>query len=274
MESNFVNIEGVKLFYQEENLSEKNIIFFFHGNSSSHRTWEKQISSIFLSNYRLIAFDLPAHGLSEPASVATANYSLPGIAKVMAEAVIQLTGNKKYLLVGVSIGTNIIAEMIGIGLRPRGILLAGPCIISKEYPVDKIIIPDTKINIFFEDEPSNEDLIDSNKLAVNYPSNEQMEVFLSDFKLVKDNFRSRIAQSIAKGKYNDQIGLIKKGEMSVLIIFGKDDHAFYSSYLDDASMPLWRNTIVKINGAGHWVHLDEPELFTKFLAEYAADLFI
>lgn len=40
-------------------------ILFVHGASQNKLSWIKQLNSHFLRNFRLIAFDLRGHGLSE-----------------------------------------------------------------------------------------------------------------------------------------------------------------------------------------------------------------
>jgi pimeloyl-ACP methyl ester carboxylesterase len=264
----FIDISGTKLYYAEKNQTANQTIFFLHGNSSSHETWEYQFNSRLLSEYRLVAFDLPAHGFSDNSD----DYSLPGIARIMANAVVKLASNKPYMLVGVSLGTNIISESMAFDLFPNGIVLAGPCIINNEYSADKIMIPDTKIGVGFIDDPPKEDLLALNQLAYNYHDEKKAELFLKNFKSVKDGFRSKVGQTLADGNFNDQIELVKKKKIPLLVIFGKADPAIDPHYLDRANLPLWRDAIIKLEGAGHWVHLDEPEQFCQLLADFARDV--
>ena len=273
MPNSFVTISETRVSYSEKNEGSSFIIFFFHGNSSSHRTWHEQFASAELSQFRLVAFDLPAHGSSDAASAITSNYALPQIAKLMSEAVRELSAGKPYLLVGESLGTNIVAEMLALGATPKGLLLAGPCIVGKDHMPDKFIIPDTCIGLCFIDDPGDDDLLSLCQLAINHLDTEKQQLFTSDFRSVKDKFRSSIGQAFADGIFNDEIALLKAKGAPVLVVFGEADQAIYSDYLDNAGLPLWRDKVIKLDGAGHWVHLDEPDLFTQLLKNFATDVF-
>ncbi len=64
MEHQFLQINNIRLAYVEQNLTATKTIIFVHGNSLSSKMWQKQFNSELLKEYRLIAFDLPAHGKS------------------------------------------------------------------------------------------------------------------------------------------------------------------------------------------------------------------
>ena len=273
MEGKYINARSVNIFYLEKNPEGRHCIFFLHGNSSSHNTWKFQFESPILSQYRLVAFDLPAHGYSDAASHITDGYSLPGMASLMAGAILQLSGSNPYLLVGVSLGTNIIAEMMLLNIKPAGILFAGPSIFNAGYLTGRMAIPGTKIAVFFQDDLSEEDIQDMEELAYNFRSEEKTKVFHREIGQVKSRFRSSLLQTVTDGKYKDEIESIRTSGLPVCIIVGEDDQAYFSDYLDGAGLPAWNNEIIKIKGAGHWVHLDEPEKFTRLLSDYAEDIF-
>jgi len=42
MDKNYIDVEGIKLFYLEKNEATRLTIFFFHGNSGSSNAWRKQ----------------------------------------------------------------------------------------------------------------------------------------------------------------------------------------------------------------------------------------
>lgn len=50
-------------------------IVFVHGNSLSAFTYQSQFDSQLVDQYHLVAFDLPGHGLSEPAKNPGTMYS-------------------------------------------------------------------------------------------------------------------------------------------------------------------------------------------------------
>src|SRR5688572_27792061 len=93
MQKKFISIEGIKLMYLEKNPGVKKTIFFIHGNSGSSQTWSKQLASPLFSDFRLIAFDLPAHGSSASSTTPDIDYSPIDLGKMMAAAMNTLAGH-------------------------------------------------------------------------------------------------------------------------------------------------------------------------------------
>ena len=62
-------------------------IVFVHGNSCSSRAFEHQLAGALANAFRVIAFDLPGHGDSAPASDPARAYTLGGHASAIARAV-------------------------------------------------------------------------------------------------------------------------------------------------------------------------------------------
>ena len=271
MEIQFLELASLKIAYIEKNKEAVQTIFFIHGNSVSKRSWRKQYNSAKLSAYRMVVIDLPAHGDSEVADAT--DYTLPGLAKIMFEAVQQLAGNKPYILAGISIGTNIITEMLSYDIQPKGLVLAGPCILGKDYPVEKLVKPNTHVGVGFSDEPDENDLYSyCNEASLSTDALDK-DIFIKDFKAVKNPFRSLFAQSIASVAYNDEIELLKEKNIPALVVFGKDELVIDPCYLDNAALPLWHKTIYKIDGASHLVNIDQPVLFNELLYEFAEEIF-
>ncbi len=109
--------KDITLSYVEENELFDETIFFIHGNSGSSNTWRKQLSSEILSTYRLVAFDLPGHGAS-PALENPEGYNVIYLAKLIAAAIRKLSKGV-YYIIGLSLGTNICAEMISFDISPK-----------------------------------------------------------------------------------------------------------------------------------------------------------
>ncbi|MCO5239238.1 MAG: alpha/beta hydrolase [Chitinophagaceae bacterium] len=269
LEQQKITVGGTDICYVETNKDRGSTVFFLHGNSSCHRTWDAQLASEKLQQYRMIAFDLPAHG----ASGTMPDYSLTALGKIMAAAVEQLSDGKPYLLAGVSLGTNIIAEMLSYSVQPEALVLAGPCVIGKHRSLEKIAIPGTAIGGSFTDSPSTEEMNACIRLMNADQSPQLTAQLISAYLSVKDNFRSKLGQSVAAGNYSDELALLEKKHIPVLVVFGTADAAIYPDYLDAVSLPLWNNEIIKIADAGHWVHLDKPEVFNDLLEQIAADVF-
>ena len=138
MEQKFILIDGISIAYFEKNCEKENSIFFIHGNSSSSAIWLKQFESELLSGYRLIAFDLPAHGASGALNGSGIEYGLPVLGKIMAAAVKESAGDGAYIIAGLSLGTNIVAEMLAHTIAPAGVIVIGSCMIGGEYTMERV----------------------------------------------------------------------------------------------------------------------------------------
>lgn len=270
MDYNYLNLNNIQLAYLDQNTDSEKIIFFIHGNSVSSSTWKEQFNNQLFQDYRLIAIDLPAHGESDASAHPFLDYNIPGLGSIMATAIRVLAGSHPYLLVSLSLGTCILAEALEFGLHPQGIVLAGSCIVGGEYTLDKVIKPNTNVHVVFtEQSPENEVREYAKEVML---SNDRVEEFVSDYYKVKPLFRSHLMSSIQDQKYNDHIELITATQKALLVVFGKDEQIVNADYLDDAPLNLWRDTIFKLPGASHLLHLDQPEAFNQLLIDYVSDV--
>ncbi len=273
MQLKSVSVNNLSLAYYEQNEDADHTIFFVHGNSASGKAWAKQFQGSHLLPYRLIAFDLPAHGQSDPLNGSAFNYSFPDLGKVLHDAVKVLSGNKPYILAGVSIGTNIVTESVAHGLTPAGVVLVGACVLGGEYTVEKVTHDDPLIGIGFSDKISEDDLKAYSKLGFDSVDGDDWKAFETDFRKVKDGFRGKMATSFMSGDYNDEVKLLREQPALLLVIFGENERVCRIDYLDDARLNLWKGQIYKIPAAGHFVQTDQPLVFNKMVAAFAGDVF-
>ncbi len=273
MEKQFIIVEGIQIAYLEQNSNSNKTIFFIPGNSVSSRTWRKQIGDPQFADYRLIAFDLPAHGDSGSFSDTNYVYSLPQLGKLMAAALLQLINNRPYVIAGVSLGTNIVSEMLSTAIQPKGLVLAGPSVAGEKISVENIVKPGTHVGVVFMDDANSEDV--KKYAAETSLSNdeEDLQLFLEDYWAVRKPFRSSLAQSIADKNYSDEILLLQQKNIPALMVFGEDEKVVENDYLNGVQLPLWKNKIFKIAGASHLVHIDQPKAFNKLMKDFVEECF-
>lgn len=271
MKNKTLSVCDVTIAYTEKNADASKTIFFLHGNSQSSNAWRKQLNSSVLSDWRLVAFDLPAHGASGfPGKQYCA---VPKLAQLLREAIKKLMDDKPYILAGISLATNIIAEMLAFDLHPSGIILAGPCVIGDNITLEKMMKPNMHVQVLFMDDAGEQNVqlyaMDTSASR----DEEDMQSILKDYHSVQKGFRSLLGESIQQGKFNDEINLLRKTNTPLLIIFGEDEKVIDPGYLDEIEIPLWQNQIFKIEGASHLVNIDEPEKFNELAAKYAEEMF-
>jgi pimeloyl-ACP methyl ester carboxylesterase len=270
MKRKYLQVEALTLSYLEQNPTAPSTIVFIHGNSGSAQSWRKQYASPLLQEFRHIILELPGHGsstLCEPASC-----SVTGLARICGKALELLHDDKPFILAGISLATNIIAEMLAFQPVPKGLVLAGPCIVGKEYPLQSQIKNETHVHVVFQDEPDAAHLLAYVRETSVSTDPEDLEWFIKDFKAVQSPLRSMLAQSIAEGKFSDEVTLISESGLPVLLIFGEDEKIIETSYLDTSPINLWEDQIFKISGASHLVNIDQPMAFNQLLARYGQDI--
>ncbi len=272
MHPQYITVEGIRLAYLEKNPAGEKIIFFIHGNSSSSNAWRAQFESELLSGHRLIAFDLPAHG----GSASSPDYSLPGLGRVIAMAVNQLAGGQEYIISGVSLGVNIVAEMLGQPIQPKGIVVISSCAIGGAYTMEVVFKPGADMRPSLEDDVSMEELRQywtRAGLCIHDEDHEKYRSFEKDYYAVQDNFRSKMFATVMAGHIGDEIALFRQSDIPILVLFGAEEKVCNIDYLDDAGLQLWQNKVFKIPGAGHFVHADLPESTNELMAAFAKDVF-
>lgn len=271
MISKFLELDNIRIAYWEKNKEAFKTIFFIHGNSMSKNCWRKQFDGAELKEYRIIAIDLPAHGDSGVEDEFF--YTLPNIAKKMSKVIAILARLQPYIISGVSLGTNIVAEMLSFEVNPVGLIFAGPCIAGENLGIEKFAKPNTHVGVVFTDEPDFKDVISYAHETSLSDIKEDLDYFLNDYKRVKSPFRSSIGKSIFEKNYSDEIALINKKNIPCLIVFGKDEKVIDCDYLDNIKLPLWNKAIFKIEGASHLVNVDQPAEFNNLVAKFGADVF-
>lgn len=219
----------------------------------SKGSWYKQFHSDLSSAYRLIAFDLPCHGDSE-SPIHSNDYSVKRMAEIIASAVNLLADGKPYIIAGFSLGTNVLAEMLAYNIKPVGLVLASPSIVSDEIPIASFLKPNTHIGVLYQENPEENDVMLYARESSLSEEEEDINVVLEDYKKTAKTFRHFLAASIAEKNYSDEIELIQKQNVPALIVFGKEEQHLETAYLDNVELPLWRNEIFKIPGASHPVN--------------------
>src|SRR3989304_7031405 len=108
MQHKEIQINGKKIAYYESD-GKGQAVVMIHGTSLSSLSFRKQFESPLGERYRLIAIDLPGHGMSDNALEPEKTYTLPGNADILVSFVKQL-GLQKAVFVGWSLGAYVTLE--------------------------------------------------------------------------------------------------------------------------------------------------------------------
>lgn len=246
------------------------IIFFVHGNSQNAGSWDLQMMDENLSSqYKLVSFDLPGHGDSDWFSDYTALYNPKEFSKVL-ETVLGAYDAEEFILVGLSYGTNIIAEITEPLINCKGIVLAGSCILSQEVTpamvFKEINVPPVTLMPY----PAEEDVIKFCSL-ISYSDISLRQTYIESFKKTDPVFREELGKTMVACDWGDEIQNIRNHKLLVLVIFGEEEALVHTNYLDNV-VPAWNQKSYLINGAGHLVNQERPGEFNQLLYSFASEV--
>jgi pimeloyl-ACP methyl ester carboxylesterase len=124
-------------------------VVLIHGNSSSSRIFSRQLDGPLGRRFRLVAIDLPGHGLSEDARDPCA-YSLPGHGRAV-KAVVDALGLTNAHFVGWSLGGHVLLEMAPDLPEASGFVILGTPPISSRSRRDGAFLPHPTMGVIFND---------------------------------------------------------------------------------------------------------------------------
>ncbi len=102
---------GVRLHVREWGQADGPPILFIHGWSQNHLCWDKQYESALRNEFRLVAYDLRGHGMSE-APPGPGPYTDAGLWADDLAAIIDRLGLERAVLVGWSYGAFVICDYL------------------------------------------------------------------------------------------------------------------------------------------------------------------
>jgi len=248
------------------------VIIFIHGNSSSLEVWSDVVNNSLLSDYKLITLDLPGHGKSFRSTEPEKDYTLIGMANQLKNFIKELA-LKDYVIVGHSLGSNIVGEATeGFG-SCKGILVMGPSIIGEGLTVADIFKPNPNVGAYFMPEPTNEqlDLLVAD-VAYNIAT-AQKEFIIAYFKNTDPQVRLQMAAAVAKQEYTDEINNLEQTKVPLAVVFGEEDKLCNTAYLDKVPFAKWGNKTFLLPNSGHFSQLDQPQALTALIKEFAQDCF-
>jgi pimeloyl-ACP methyl ester carboxylesterase len=240
-------------------------LFFLHGNSNSSRLWAEQIRDNRFTRYRMVLLDLPWHG--ESAAGAEQDCNVRSMGQIMADVVKQLANNKPYMLIGFSLGSNVLAEMLAYGLDPCGIFLAGASLVGSGIIPADVVNPGPAATVLYT-EGSPDEMVDAyiNDTSIHADAAHRV-LIKEDYYKVKAPFRSLLGASIPAGLYSDEIALLLGQHVPLLVAYGADDKITPPWLLDGFGIK-----VIKVPGASHLVMMDQPAVFNELLESFIQEV--
>lgn len=250
--------------------SGKNAIIFIHGNSMNCDTWLPQLEDKELnSKFQLIVFDLPGHGQSGWYKHNTAGYR-PKEIGLFIKRILEEYPIERFLLVGLSYGTNIIGEIQTPLPGCVGIMLESPCIINDVFTAAEILTPGPNGHVIVAANPTDQELHDYTFL---HERNKEVgERFIKSYRATDPALREELGKAMFESDFTDELENIRSWKVPVCVAFGREETLIKKHYLD-AYEPLWNKKVYFIEKAGHLINEEEPTAFNELLLSFASEVF-
>jgi pimeloyl-ACP methyl ester carboxylesterase len=265
----FITINDLKIGYQKIERSDKAIIFLHH-NSGSAAVWDGQWNDSRFDAYTLIRIDLPGQGRSSYSIRPEKDYNLPGMGHVLAEAVEHLDIGD-YVIATLSISGNIAGEAAHQLTGCKGFFMTGASVIGEGITPADILLPFEYGAVLFEENPRDDELKNYIQGLVFSNHDNTLADLIAWYRHTDPLLRSALGQSIAAGKWTDEIHHLEISRKPVVLVYGENERIINRNYIQKASDGKWRDNIKLLDKAGHLANLDQPDEFNRLLLEFAGE---
>jgi non-heme chloroperoxidase len=258
---------GLRLHVREWGRADGSPILFIHGLSQSHLCWAKQYHSALASEFRLVAYDLRGHGMSE-APLEPEHYTDGALWADDLAAVIGQLRLDRPVLVGWSYGGFVICDYIRAHGQDRiaAIDFVAGGVKLGEAAFGTLIGPgflDNFADITADDLPTN--IRGVRALVRAFPTKplppDDVETLLCSSMTVPAQIRANLGARQIDGE-----DVLRTLEVPLLVTQGRADTIVLPAMAEHVlatcptAEPSW------YDGVGHTAHLEQPERFNRELA--------
>ncbi len=245
-------------------------IVMLHGSGNSIEAFRRQFSSPLAESHRLIAIDLPGHGLSGNADDPAMAYTLEGLTATVAE-VLSAVGCTKAAVFGWSLGGHIALQLAATTPLVKGLFLTGappvalnPLGLLRGFKASLSVLLATK-SVFSE-----RDVERFERLCF---GDSGTEMFRAMIRRSDGRVRVNFVRSLTRGEGVDQRAFIEKATIPIAILNGEHDPFVRRSYLEHLKFAnLWRGRCHLVPGTGHSPFWHAPDIFNPVLGAFMRDL--
>ena len=261
---------GLKLHVREWGKADGPPILFSHGWSQNHLCWVKQYEDGLADEFRLVAYDLRGHGMSD-APIEPAHYTDDKLWADDLAAIIAELGLQRTVLVGWSYGAFVICDYIrGYGQeRVAAIDFVEGVTRLGEAAFGSLIGPgflDHFVDATADDLPTNIRAMRSFVRAclAKPVSDDDLETAVCWNVAVPASIRANLA-----ARDLDYDDVLRRLEMPLLVTQGRADSVVLPAMAEHILSTCPTAEASWYDGVGHAPHLEEPVRFNRELAELA-----
>ncbi len=241
-------------------------LLLIHGNSAAKEVFTHQFKA-FRDRYRVIAFDLPGHGVSSNADPER-DYSVEAFADV-AEDVLKDSGVSNPAVFGWSLGGYIALELAARGYPIRALSISGtpplgvvPEDVGRAYDANSHFVLASKI---FLSPAETRDFATS----TTGPKSAETLPFHRAVRRTDGRARSYTLGKLQIVDWPRQMRFLRAGTVPLAILNGSDDPFLVPAYFLDLKLAsLWTGRPADIPEGKHAPFLLKPDIFNARLADF------
>jgi pimeloyl-ACP methyl ester carboxylesterase len=258
---------GLRLHVREWGKANGPPILFVHGLSQNHLCWDKQYESALADEFRLVAYDLRGHGMSE-APLEPQHYTDGRLWAGDVAAIIDELLLDRPVLVGWSYGSFVICDYVRAHGQDRIAALGfvGGAVKLGEAAFGTLIGPgflDHFVDATADDLPSNirgmRGLV--RVFAATPLASDDHETLLCSSMTVPARIRANLAAR--EIDYDDVLRIL---EVPLLVTHGREDTVVLPAMAEHVVATCPTAEASWYEGVGHVPHLEDPERFNRELA--------
>jgi non-heme chloroperoxidase len=259
---------GLQLHVREWGKADGPPILFIHGWSQNHLCWAKQYESVLADEFRLVAYDLRGHGMSE-APLGAEHYADGRLWADDVAAIVAELGLERSVLVGWSYGSFVICDYIRAYGQDRiaAIDFVEGAAKLGEAAFGTLIGPgflDHFVGATVDDLPTNIQTMRSfvRTCLVKPVSDDDIETAVCWNVLVAPGIRANLG-----ARELDCDDVLRSLEVPLLVTQGRADTVVLPAMADHILATCPTAEASWYDGVGHVPHLEEPGRFNRELAE-------
>ncbi len=255
---------------------EEPTLVFLHGHITNKCFFTSQFNSPSLKKYRIICIDLPGYGESDAPNNPEKVYSWPGYAESVKE-VIRVLGLQNVIVIGWSLGGHVGLELTSLLPQLKGLLITGtpPIEVSADGFSKGFKIVDPKILECFGKGNLSLEEIELLARANGYDGSANKQ-FIKDAIFQTDEGAKVIyPRSILNGVGQNEIEIVRNWPRPIAVIAGADEVLINNEYIIN-EVPfanLWNEQVYLVQHSGHFVHMEQPQIFNEIVQKFARDVF-
>ncbi|MDC9594088.1 alpha/beta fold hydrolase [Xenorhabdus sp. IM139775] len=266
---NNINLYNIKTRYAGISVSDSGgnglPVLLIHGNSSCKEVFLHQINQL-KGKYRVLALDLPGHGLSSNATEPRQAYSMLAYAHTVIEA-LEKIGINRVVVFGWSLGGHIGLEMLALFPKMIGLMICGTPPVS--VGADNVALGFRPgLGLAGKAEFTEEDV--KNFVSDTYGVNAPQDPFIVEAVVRTDGLaRQYMFEAFLSPQATDQTLLAETSEIPLAIVNGAHDPYINFDYIAGLKYRnLWQGKVFNLAGIGHAPFWEAPELFNPVLVEF------